>query len=443
MRRFGYVLLLGLVTLLVAPRAFSASELKTHTVYPGQTLGGIAKRYNVGIAALCRANGIKRKRPIVPKQRLVIPPPSDKDGRNTAALARELKKSAKSSKDTGALKRGKKAAEAKAKARKKAARAERETEKARAKQKTAQQAKNRAEKARAKRKAAQRAKRRAEKARAKRKADQLAQRKAKRHAAKKRQRAATAKRAKRKAARLAKKKRAKRKAARLAKKKRNAKRKAAARKSPKYAKRPKRKGFLRLRGTGASWKGLAVDRKGRVRKKAEAGVAKALASWRTGKREHINRRLIRMLVRVSDHFGGRPIRVVSGYRPYRQGQYTPHSRHNEGRAVDFFVPGVPNEVVRDFCRKLPNVGVGYYPNSTFVHLDVRGVRTYWIDYSGPGEAPRYANGSGKEPKKTKARPKAKAVPKVEAKPDPAQSESEDVPPAKRGARQDKPQPNRG
>ena len=187
---------------------------------------------------------------------------------------------------------------------------------------------------------------------------------------------------------------------------------------------------------------MAVDRKGRVRKKAEAGVAKALASWRTGKREQINRRLIRMLVRVSDHFGGRPIRVVSGYRPFRPGQYTPHSRHNEGRAVDFFVPGVPNEVVRDFCRKLPNVGVGYYPNSTFVHLDVRGVRTYWIDYSGPGEPPRYANSSGKDPgrKKPKVRP---AAPKVEAKPDPADAKPEEAPQPKRGARKDKPQPNRG
>jgi len=35
------------------------------------------------------------------------------------------------------------------------------------------------------------------------------------------------------------------------------------------------------------------------------------------------------------------------------------------------------------------VGVGYYPNSTFVHLDVRSLPTYWVDYSKPGEPPRY------------------------------------------------------
>jgi hypothetical protein len=50
---------------------------------------------------------------------------------------------------------------------------------------------------------------------------------------------------------------------------------------------------------------------------------------------------------------------------------------------------VPNEALRDFMRGFDDVGVGYYPNSSFVHLDVREVNTYWIDYSGPGEAPQY------------------------------------------------------
>jgi len=45
-------------------------------------------------------------------------------------------------------------------------------------------------------------------------------------------------------------------------------------------------------------------------------------------------------------------------------------------------------VVRDYLRTLPGVGVGYYPNSSFLHLDVRGRSTHWVDYAGPGEAPR-------------------------------------------------------
>ncbi|MGH7328661.1 MAG: DUF882 domain-containing protein, partial [Polyangiaceae bacterium] len=75
--------------------------------------------------------------------------------------------------------------------------------------------------------------------------------------------------------------------------------------------------------------------------------------------------------------------------PYSPTQYTPHSNHNLGRAMDFRVEGVPNEALRDYCRTLKNVGVGYYPNSTFVHLDVRTTPAYWIDFSKPGEPPRY------------------------------------------------------
>ena len=81
--------------------------------------------------------------------------------------------------------------------------------------------------------------------------------------------------------------------------------------------------------------------------------------------------------------------MVSGYRAYTPTQYTPHSNHNFGRALDFRVQGVRNEELRDFCRTLRNTGCGYYPNSTFVHIDVRDAKAYWVDLSRPGEPPRY------------------------------------------------------
>jgi hypothetical protein len=98
---------------------------------------------------------------------------------------------------------------------------------------------------------------------------------------------------------------------------------------------------------------------------------------------------------VSDHFGGREVNVVSGFRPYSPGQYSRHSNHNEGRAIDFSIKGIANETVRDFCRSFRNVGVGYYPNSLFVHLDVRDGNAYWVDYAAPGQAPRYRPGEPK------------------------------------------------
>jgi len=103
----------------------------------------------------------------------------------------------------------------------------------------------------------------------------------------------------------------------------------------------------------------------------------------------IDARLISLLGVVSNHFGSRKIEVVSGFRPYTPTQYTKDSNHNHGKAIDFRIPGVPNEQVRDFCRTLKNTGCGYYPNSTFVHLDSRDSSAFWIDYSKPGEPPRY------------------------------------------------------
>jgi uncharacterized protein YcbK (DUF882 family) len=111
---------------------------------------------------------------------------------------------------------------------------------------------------------------------------------------------------------------------------------------------------------------------------------------RQGNATHaVDPRLVALVSIVSSHFGGKPIEVVSGYRAFSPTQYTAHSNHNFGKALDFRVRGVPNETLRDFCRTLRNAGCGYYPNSTFVHLDVRDTKTFWIDYSHPGEPPQY------------------------------------------------------
>lgn len=288
MRRcFG--LLLFLVLSLLALPALAAGRNhrhgpRIHVVYRGQTLGMIAKRYHVSIAALCRANGLTRRARIEPKQKLVIPPRDDPDGSRTRKQL-EHRRSRKSGERRASI-----SAAARGHARSGASRSLRKH---------------------------------------------------------------------------------------------------------RYARRPRRHGYLILHSGAGDWRGYAV-RHGKLTKDAEREVSRVLASWRTGKEHTIHPRLIKMLSKVSDHFGGRPIRVVSGFRPYRPTQYTPHSRHNLGRAVDFSIPGVPNTVLRDYCRTLPRVGCGYYPNSSFVHMDVRSVSAYWIDLAGPGQPPRYSYVGGPE-----------------------------------------------
>jgi len=103
-------------------------------------------------------------------------------------------------------------------------------------------------------------------------------------------------------------------------------------------------------------------------------------------------RLVERLQRVVDRFskdGHAPPRVVlvSGYRPAAERGF-----HRDGRALDFRLEGVKNEDLVAFCKTLSDVGCGYYPNSPFVHMDVRDAgagHVAWIDGSGPGEPPRY------------------------------------------------------
>jgi len=137
-----------------------------------------------------------------------------------------------------------------------------------------------------------------------------------------------------------------------------------------------------------------LDRKQRLVPATLPQFARFLRS-KSGADHPIDGRLVTLVALVSDHFGGRDVNVVSGFRPYTPGQYSRHSNHNEGRAIDFSIKGIANETVRDFCRTLRNVGVGYYPNSLFVHLDVRDGNAYWVDYAAPGQAPRYRPGDVK------------------------------------------------
>ena len=130
------------------------------------------------------------------------------------------------------------------------------------------------------------------------------------------------------------------------------------------------------------------DKKGRVSPTALKSFEKMMRSP-NGMAHPIDARLVSLLGVVSNHFGSRKVEVVSGFRPFTPTQFNPHSNHMHGKAIDFRIAGVPNETLRDFCRTLKNVGCGYYPNSVFVHMDVRDTSAFWIDYSKPGEAPRY------------------------------------------------------
>ncbi len=110
-----------------------------------------------------------------------------------------------------------------------------------------------------------------------------------------------------------------------------------------------------------------------------------LRDWRNNDRTRMDPRLFDVIWEAYRTAGAtQPIVIVSAYRSpetnamlrHRSRGVAEHSQHILGRAMDTTMPGMPMERIREIGMRLQRGGVGYYPSSNFVHLDVGGVR-YW------------------------------------------------------------------
>ena len=80
----------------------------------------------------------------------------------------------------------------------------------------------------------------------------------------------------------------------------------------------------------------------------------------------------------------RPLHVISGYRSAitnillrkRGRPASKNSYHLQGKAADIRIPGRQLSVLRNVSMQLKRGGVGYYPLSGFLHVDVGPIR-YW------------------------------------------------------------------
>lgn len=126
------------------------------------------------------------------------------------------------------------------------------------------------------------------------------------------------------------------------------------------------------------------DKKGRYLDKGLENIDYMLRCRLTDEMIDIDPKLIALLDNIQDHFGGKRIEIISGYRSpelnnrlrRRKRGVAKRSYHMEGKAVDFRIEGVPTIAVRDYARSLKAGGVGYYARSDFVHIDV-GDRVYF------------------------------------------------------------------
>jgi uncharacterized protein YcbK (DUF882 family) len=104
---------------------------------------------------------------------------------------------------------------------------------------------------------------------------------------------------------------------------------------------------------------------------------------RTGTEKPIDPHLFEILSLVYDHFEGRTIELVSGFR----NQKRQTSFHFHGSAADIRIPGVSEKVLHAYVESLDvgGMGIGIYPRGGFIHVDVRPEPSYrWTDYSPPG-----------------------------------------------------------
>ena len=112
-----------------------------------------------------------------------------------------------------------------------------------------------------------------------------------------------------------------------------------------------------------------------------------LRDWRQEKPTTMDPHLFDLLWEVYKQSGSNAvIQVVCGYRApvtnamlrRRSNGVAENSLHMQGKAIDFFIPDVPLEKLREIGLRMQAGGVGFYPTSgsPFVHMDTGNVR-HW------------------------------------------------------------------
>jgi uncharacterized protein YcbK (DUF882 family) len=114
-------------------------------------------------------------------------------------------------------------------------------------------------------------------------------------------------------------------------------------------------------------------------------VNNILRDYRTGDVHPINPRLLDVLTDLRAGLGSKaPLQVISGYRSpqtnamlrERSAEVAQHSFHMDGMAIDIYLDDVELDRLRMAALSLGRGGVGYYPMSRFVHVDVGPVRQW-------------------------------------------------------------------
>jgi uncharacterized protein YcbK (DUF882 family) len=132
---------------------------------------------------------------------------------------------------------------------------------------------------------------------------------------------------------------------------------------------------------------ITYKRDGRYDESALEKLNWFLRDWRRGEQTKMDPHLIDLVWEVQREASTQePIQVVCGYRSPQTNamlRRSSHgvarfSQHMRGHAMDFYIPGIPLEHLREIGLRLQRGGVGFYPESgsPFVHMDTGDVRMW-------------------------------------------------------------------
>jgi uncharacterized protein YcbK (DUF882 family) len=129
-------------------------------------------------------------------------------------------------------------------------------------------------------------------------------------------------------------------------------------------------------------------RKGKYDKAALKKLNHIMRDNHNGLSMDMDKHLFDLLYKVQAHLKNHDkVELISGYRSpqtnamlatYTSG-VAKKSYHMHGMAIDLRIPGVPTRYIQNCARSLQGLGaggVGYYPESDFVHIDTGPVRTW-------------------------------------------------------------------
>ena len=115
---------------------------------------------------------------------------------------------------------------------------------------------------------------------------------------------------------------------------------------------------------------IAVWRDGSVDDDTRAVVKRLFRCRYTHREAMIHKRTLGMLADVAERYEGKTIEYVSGFRVHSSESRT--SPHRDARAIDFRIRGVALREIRDYLwRQYTEVGVGWYPEGQYIHIDAR------------------------------------------------------------------------